>query len=88
VTALGNAIDNSSAPAGVQPSGLALIYRHGGGHASMDKGGPTEPWFRHLAAQGRMVMDVAYRLIPETNVPGMQGDVKRAIVWMMCNAAR
>jgi hypothetical protein len=74
-------------PEGTQPSGLAFIYRHGGGHASGDKGGPTEPWFRHLAAQGHVVMDVAYRFCPETNVPGMQGDVKRAIVWMKRNAA-
>jgi hypothetical protein len=48
---------------------------------------PTEPWFRHLAAQGHVVMDVAYRLAPETNVPGMQGDVKRAVVWMKRDAA-
>jgi acetyl esterase/lipase len=39
----------------------------------------TESWFRHLVAQGHVVMDVSYRLIPETNVPGMQGDVKRAV---------
>jgi acetyl esterase/lipase len=32
-------------------------------------------------------MDLGYRLIPETNVPGMQGDVKRAIVWMKRHAA-
>jgi acetyl esterase/lipase len=76
-------------PAGVRPSGLAFIHLHGGGHASFDKGlPPNEPWFRHLAAQGHVVMDVAYRLVPETNVPGMQGDVKRAIVWMKRHAAR
>jgi acetyl esterase/lipase len=33
-------------------------------------------------------MDVAYRLIPETNVPGMQGDVKRALAWLKHNADR
>ena len=33
-------------------------------------------------------MDVAYRLIPETNVPAMQGDVKRAIAWLKRNAGR
>ena len=33
-------------------------------------------------------MDVAYRLIPEATVPQMQGDVKRAIVWLKRNAAR
>jgi acetyl esterase/lipase len=35
-----------------------------------------------------VVMDVSYRLIPETNVPGMQGDVKRAIAWLKRNAGR
>ena len=75
-------------PAGVKPSGLAFVYVHGGGYVSQDKGGPTEPWFRHLAAQGHVVMDISYRLIPETNVPGMQGDVKRAIVWLKRNAGR
>ena len=38
--------------------------------------------------QGHVVMDVAYRLSPETAIPGMVGDVKRAIAWMKCNAAR
>jgi acetyl esterase/lipase len=75
-------------PESVQPSGLAFIHLHGGGHASFDKGlPPNEPWFRHLAAQGHVVMDVAYRLVPETTVPGMQGDVKHAIDWMKRNAA-
>lgn len=77
-----------SPPEGVQHSGLGFIYLHGGGYSAFDKGGPTEPWFRHLAAQGHVVMDVAYRLIPETNIPGMQGDVKRAIVWLKRNADR
>jgi acetyl esterase/lipase len=59
---------------------------HGGGYVAFDKGAPNGPWFRHLAAQGHVVMDIAYRLIPETNVQGMQGDVKRAIAWMKRNA--
>jgi acetyl esterase/lipase len=75
-------------PDGVAPSGLGFIYLHGGGYSAFDKGGPTEPWFRHLAAQGHVVMDVAYRLIPETHVPGMQGDVKRALAWLKRNADR
>ena len=33
-------------------------------------------------------MDVAYRLIPEATVPGMQGDVKRALAWLKRNASR
>jgi acetyl esterase/lipase len=77
-----------SPPDGVAASGLGFIYLHGGGYSAFDKGGPTEPWFRHLAAQGHVVMDVSYRLIPETNVPGMQGDVKRALAWLKRNADR
>ena len=48
----------------------------------------TRPFFRYLTGQGHVVMDVAYRLSPETAIPGMVGDVKRAIAWMKCNAAR
>jgi acetyl esterase/lipase len=75
-------------PDGVAPSGLGFIYLHGGGYSAFDKGGPTELWFRHLAAQGHVVMDVAYRLIPETDVPGMQADVKRAIGWLKRDGVR
>jgi acetyl esterase/lipase len=77
-----------SPPYGVAPSTVGFIYLHGGGYSAFDKGGPTELWFRHLAAQGHVVMDVSYRLIPETNVPGMLGDVKRAIAWLKRNGDR
>jgi len=73
---------------GVVPSGLALIYLHPGGWQDLDKGVRTRPFFRHLAAQGHLVMDVAYRLSHETDLFGMLGDVKRAIVWIKANAAR
>jgi acetyl esterase/lipase len=33
-------------------------------------------------------MDVAYRLVPEVDIYGMVGDVKRAIAWMKDNAER
>jgi len=42
-----------SPPGDVAPSGVGFIYLHGGGYAAFDKGGPTETWFRHLAAQGQ-----------------------------------
>jgi acetyl esterase/lipase len=77
-----------SPPDDVLPSSVGFIYFHGGGYSAFDKGGPTETWFRHLAAQGHIVMDVSYRLIPETNVVGMQGDVKRAIAWLKRNSDR
>lgn len=69
-------------PRGVAPSGLALVYLHGSAWYLLDKDFFTRPFFRHLAAQGHVVMDVAYRLYPETDMLGMVGDAKRAIAWM------
>jgi acetyl esterase/lipase len=69
-------------PRGVVPSGLALVYLHGGAWSLLDKDFFTRPVFRHLAAQGHVVMDVAYRMYPETDMLGMVGDAKRAIAWM------
>lgn len=66
----------------VPRSELALIYLHGGTWYFLDKDLGTRPFFRHLAAQGHIIMDVAYRLAPETDMMGMLSDVKRAISWM------
>ena len=72
---------------GVKPSGLAVIYCHGSGWYLSDKDMGTRPFFRHLAAQGHVVMDVAYRMCPETDVLGMVADVKAAVAWMKAHAA-
>jgi len=69
-------------PSGVRPSGLAFVYFHGSAWHLLDKDYGTRPFFGHLAAQGHVVMDVAYRLCPETDLFGMVGDVKRAVAWM------
>jgi acetyl esterase/lipase len=69
-------------PADGSLSGLAFIYYHGSGWATLDKDFCTRPYFRHLVSQGHTVMDVAYRMIPEVDIYGMIGDVKRAIAWM------
>lgn len=74
-------------PAGTPASGLAMVYFHGSAWHWMNKDFGTRPFFRHLAAQGHVVMDVAYRLAPEVDMYGMAGDVKRAIAWMKSNAA-
>ena len=66
----------------VTPSGIAFIYLHGGAWYFLDKDFGTRPFFSHLAGQGHVIMDVAYRLAPETDMMGMVNDVKRAIVWM------
>jgi acetyl esterase/lipase len=73
-------------PTGVDPSGVGFIYFHGSAWSVFDKDFGTRPFFRHLAAQGHVVMDVAYRLCPEVDIFGMIGDVKRAIVWMKTHA--
>ncbi len=75
-----------SPPTGVPSSGLGLIFLHGSAFYLLDKDYGTRPLFRHLAAQGHVIMDVAYRLSPETGLMGMVTDVKRAIAWMKENA--
>lgn len=70
----------------VASSGLAFIYLHGSAWTLLDKDVGTRQFFTHLAAQGHLIMDVAYRLAPETDMMGMVNDVKRAIVWMKENA--
>jgi len=74
-------------PIGVPPSGVAVIYLHGSGYYVFDKDFGTRPLFWHLAAQGHVVVDVAYRLFPETGVPGMVADAKRAVAWVRGHAA-
>jgi acetyl esterase/lipase len=73
-------------PSNIISSGLVFIYLHGSAWYFLDKDCGTRPFFRHLAAQGHVIMDVAYRLAPETDFMGMVNDVKRAIVWMKENA--
>jgi acetyl esterase/lipase len=72
-------------PSTIKPSGLAFIYLHSSAWYMLDKDLGTRPLFSHLAAQGHIIMDVAYRLSPETDMMGMVHDVKRAIVWMKEN---
>lgn len=69
-------------PAGVDPTGLGLIYLHGSAWHYIDKDVGTRPFFRALARQGHVVMDVAYTLSPRATMQKMVGDVKRAIAWL------
>jgi acetyl esterase/lipase len=64
-----------------------VIYLHGSAWYILDKDVGTRPLFRHLAAQGHVVVDVAYRLFPETDIPGMVADAKRAVAWLRTHAA-
>jgi acetyl esterase/lipase len=74
-------------PKRVVPTGVAFIYLHGAAWYYLDKDAGTRTFFHHLASQGHVIMDVAYRLFPETDMTGMVQDVKRAIAWMKANAA-
>lgn len=72
----------------VPSSGLAVIYSHGGAWHVGNKDFGTRPFFRHLAGQGHVVMDIDYRLAPDVDLTEMLGDVKRAIAWLKDNADR
>jgi acetyl esterase/lipase len=72
----------------VVPSGLALVYLHGSAWTMLDKDCGTRPLFKELVAQGHVVMDVAYRLYPETDIMGMVADAKRAVAWLKANGEK
>lgn len=69
-------------PDAVASSGVAMVYLHGGGYAVLDKDLLSRRLFGYLAAQGHVIVDVAYRLYPECDVPGMAGDALRAVAWV------
>jgi acetyl esterase/lipase len=73
-------------PIGAASSGVAVIFLHGSAYYVLDKDCGTRPLFRYLTAQGHVIVDVAYRLFPETDLFGMVGDVKRAIAWVRGHA--
>jgi hypothetical protein len=73
-------------PADGKTTGLAFVFLHGSAWAVWDKDYGTRPFFRHLVAQGHIVMDVAYRLVPEVDIYGMVGDARRAVARMKANA--
>jgi acetyl esterase/lipase len=74
-------------PANTARSGLAFIYLFGSAWYILDKDVGTRTFFRHLANQGHVIMDVAYRLFPETGMMGMVHDVKHAIAWMKAHSS-
>ncbi len=72
---------------GIPRSGVGVIYLHGSAWYLGDKGQLTGPVFRAWAADGHMVMDVAYRMCPETDVRGMMADAQHAVAWLKQHAA-
>jgi acetyl esterase/lipase len=73
-------------PARVRPSGVAIVYAHGSAWHVGDKDLMTRPFFRHLAAQGHVVMDIAYRLSPAAGILDMVSDVRHAVAWIKARA--
>lgn len=73
-------------PQNIKKTGLAFIYLHGSAWVVLDKDYGTRKFFKHLVQQGHVIMDVAYRLFPETDFMGMVHDAKHAIAWMKENA--
>jgi acetyl esterase/lipase len=74
-------------PAGVERSGLGVVYVHGGAWRLGEKNMGTGWMFRRLASQGHVIMDIDYTLAPASDVPGMVQDVKRAVIWLKRNGA-
>lgn len=72
-------------PSEVQSTGLGVIYLHGGLWQAGDKNFLSHTLFTRLVNQGHAVLDVAYSLAPEADLPHMLNDVKRAVLWMKKN---
>ncbi len=74
-------------PPGTRPTGVAMIWVHGGawrlGQRNIDK----FPYFHRLAAQGHLVMDIDYTLAPQGTIRQMVLEVKQAVLWLKAHAA-
>jgi acetyl esterase/lipase len=71
---------------GAPRTGLGAIYIHGGGWRIGDKDMATRTFFRRLAGQGHVILDISYTLWPEANIPVMVTEVKQAILWLKENS--
>ena len=72
-------------PSSHPPSGIGLIYAHGSGWRVGDKDMLTRPFFRRMAAQGHLILDVAYSLWPAAGVPAMVTELNQAVLWLKEN---
>lgn len=75
-------------PDDVPRSRLGIIFLHGGGWRYGRKDMFSRHFFRHLAGQGHVVVDLAYTLYPRAGMPGMVADAHRAVAWLKQNAAQ
>lgn len=74
-------------PPGVRPTGVAMIWVHGGGWRLGQRNIDKFPYFHRLAAQGHLVMDIDYTLAPQGTIRQMVLEVKQAVLWLKAHAA-
>lgn len=67
-------------------TGIAIVYLHGSAWYLGDKAQMTDPMLGGWASQGHVVMDVAYRMCPETDLRGMLADTWAAVAWLKVHA--
>lgn len=68
-------------------SGLGVVYAHGGGWRVGDKDMLTRSLFKRLTSQGHVVLDLAYTLWPDGDLPAMVAEFNQAILWLKENCA-
>lgn len=78
-------VDLWQPPAGTRRSGMGLVYAHGSGWRVGDKDLGTRAFFRRLASQGHVIVDVAYTLWPEAEIATMVSEVNQAVAWLRDN---
>jgi len=67
-------------------SGLGIVYLHGSGWRVGDKDMGTRPFFRRLASQGHVILDIAYTLFPGADLPTMITEANLAIRWLKAHS--
>ncbi len=68
------------------PSGVGVIYIHGGSWQLGTRDLGTGPFFQRLATLGHVVMDIDYTLFPYCTMVEMAQEVKQAIGWLKSHA--
>ena len=71
----------------IPPSEMGVVYAHGSGWRVGDKDMLTRHFFQHLARQGHVVLDIAYTLWPQCDLPAMVAEFNQAILWIKENSA-
>ncbi len=67
---------------GREPSGIGIVYLHGGLWQALDKGFCIAPLMRLLTAAGHVALDVAYPLAPGATLEAMDEAVGLAVRWL------